>query len=134
MTSPTHYEGALELDVPKMGGHYEGELDVTETIAPTFYRLSATARGPEDRRVTAEGTVTLTALAPRETEVHYAGTTDALAEFNRLVQLAARPIAVHLANRALHHFEAILSEEPPMTEAAPNESTVEERPQPTEWR
>lgn len=104
MESPTHYVAAMELDVPRFGGQYRGSLDVTETRAPDFYVLEARGEGM-GRHVTAQGRVELTALGPGETEVRYRGTTDALDGYNRLVQMAAPPIASRLANRGLEHLE-----------------------------
>src|SRR5688500_483473 len=61
MTSPTHYEAAMTLDVPKFGGFYAGALDVTGTQVPSYYDLVARGEGL-GREVTASGRVTLTAL------------------------------------------------------------------------
>lgn len=104
MTSPRHYEAAMELELPKFSGQYSGELEVTETEAPRFYRLQASGTGL-GRLVHAEGTVELTALSPGETEVYYLGDTDAFDSYNRLVRIAAAPIASRLANRGLSHLE-----------------------------
>lgn len=109
MTSPTRYEAAMELDVPKFGGRYSGELEVVESKVPTFYRLHAQGTGPE-RAMSAQGTVTLHPIEPERTELHYAGTTDALSEYNRLFQKMAEPLAVRLANRGLAHLERIMRE------------------------
>lgn len=110
MSSPTRYEAAMELEVPRFGGHYEGWVDVLETTTPTHYRLRAHGVGP-DRSVVAEGTVTLEALGPSRTLVRYDGTTDALDGFNRLIQMAAHPFAVRFANRGLSELEAIIRAE-----------------------
>ena len=104
MTSPTHYEASMDLDVPKFGGHYEGTVDVTNTEEPSFYDLSAQGQGP-GRYVTATGRVELRSLGPNQTEVHYSGKTDALKGFNRFFQMAATPLAVRFANRGLSHLE-----------------------------
>ena len=107
MTTPTHYEAAMELDVPRFGGAYVGELEVLESVRPTYYRLRAVGQGPGPR-IHAEGIVELFALSPEETEVHYIGFTDALAGYNRFVQSAAAPIAAQLANRGLRHLEQVI--------------------------
>ncbi len=107
MTSPSSYEAAMELDVPKFGGAYAGQLEVTETQEPTLYRLKVAGTGP-DRRITADGTVALAEIEPAQTEVHYVGHTDAFNEYNRLFQMAAAPIAARLANRGLHHLEGVI--------------------------
>ncbi len=107
MTSPTHYEAAVELDVPRFAGRYSGELQVLDTRAPTYYRLRAAGEGP-DRRIHAEGIVELTEVAPEQTEVYYLGHTDALDDYNRFFRMAAAPIAARLANRGLHHLEQVI--------------------------
>lgn len=107
MTSPTHYEAAMELNVPKFGGHYAGELEVTESEAPTFYRLQVVGTGM-GKQITAQGTVHLRELAPDQTEVHYVGSTDAFDEYNRFFRMAASPIAATLANRGLQHLEKVI--------------------------
>ncbi len=104
MTSPTQYEAAMELDIPRFSGHYSGVLNVLETVPPYFFRLHANGHGP-DREMYAAGIVELRALGPALTEVYYVGETDALAGFNRLIQMAAAPIASRLAGRGLHHLE-----------------------------
>lgn len=109
MTSPTHYEVSMNLDIPKFGGHYEGSLDVTNTQEPSFYELSAQGEGP-GRKVTATGRVELRSLGPNQTKVHYFGKTDVLKGFNRFVKLAAAPLAVRFANRGLSHLERYIQE------------------------
>lgn len=104
MTTPTHYEASMDLDVPKFGGHYEGSVDVTYTEEPFFYDLSAQGQGP-GRYVTAKGRVQLRSLGKNQTEVHYSGQTDALEGFNRFLKIAAAPLAVRFANRGLSHLE-----------------------------
>jgi len=111
MTSPTHYEASMDLDIPKFGGHYEGSVDVTNTQDPSFYDLSAQGQGP-DRYVTATGRVELRSLGPNETEVHYSGKTDALKGFNRFVKMAAAPLVVRFANRGLSHLERYIQQRP----------------------
>lgn len=107
MTSPTHYEASMELDVPRFGGKYSGDLDVIDTRPPSYYRLKARGQGP-DRNVLAEGIVELKSRGADETEVRYIGETDAFVGLNRLVQLAAPKIAAQLANRGLHHLEKVI--------------------------
>lgn len=107
MTSSTHYEAAMELDVPKFGGHYAGSVDVTDTQAPHYYDLSVKGTGM-GRNVTANGRVELSQIEASKTEVHYLGTTDALDGFNRFVKMAAPPIAARLANRGLNHLERFI--------------------------
>lgn len=107
MTAPTRYEAAMTLDVPRFAGEYEGTLDVTETTRPTFYRLQARGTG-HGRYVEAGGEVHLVELAPEETELRYAGSTDAFDDLNRLVLMAAPPIVVQLINRGLHHLEQVV--------------------------
>ena len=107
MTSPTRYEAAMTLDVPRFAGEYEGTLDVIETTRPTFYRLAARGTG-HGRYVEAEGEVHLIELAPEETELRYAGSTDAFDDLNRLVLMAAPPIVAQLVNRGLHHLEQVV--------------------------
>lgn len=104
MTSPTHYEAAMDLDVPKFGGHYAGALNVTDTEVPTYYDLSAHGEAL-GRQITATGRVELKALSPVQTEVHYLGETDAFDDFNRFIRMAAPPVAARLANRGLAHLE-----------------------------
>lgn len=104
MTSPTHYEAAMELDVPRFGGHYAGSLDVTDTESPSYYVLVARGEG-QGRQMEAQGRVELRALGPAETEVHYEGETNALDPYNRFFQIAAAPIAARLINRGLAHLE-----------------------------
>ena len=104
MTSPTHYEASMDLNVPKFGGHYEGSVDVTARQEPSFYEFSARGNGM-GRDVTATGRVNLRKLGPNKTEVHYSGTTDALKGFNRFVKMAAGPVAVRFANKGLAHLE-----------------------------
>lgn len=118
-SSPTRYEAAMELDVPRFGGHYEGAVEVLETRAPTFYRLSARGHGA-GRELSAQGTVTLHATSATETEVHYVGSTDALRDSNRLVQMAAAPIAAHLVGRGLNHLEQVIAARAART-SAPND-------------
>jgi carbon monoxide dehydrogenase subunit G len=107
MTTPTHYEAAMTLDVPRFGGHYAGSLDVTGTQVPSYYDLVARGKGL-GRDVTARGRVTLTSLPDNRTEVHYLGETDALDHSNRLVQIAAPPICAAFANRGLSHLEDVI--------------------------
>ena len=104
MTSPTHYEASMDLDIPKFGGHYEGSLDITATQEPSFYELSVTGNGM-GRDLTAKGRVNLRKIGPNKTELHYFGETDAFKEFNRFVKMAARPVAVRFANQGLKHLE-----------------------------
>jgi uncharacterized protein len=104
MRSPTTYEAAMELDVPRFGGHYSGVLEVVETEPPRFFRLYAEGQGP-DRDMQAGGIVELVPLSPYETEVYYAGETNALDGFNPLIRMAAPPVAVRLVKRGLHHLE-----------------------------
>lgn len=107
MSAPTRYDAAMELAVPRFGGHYEGWIDVLESISPTFYRLRAHGTGP-GRSVVAEGTVTMEALGPAQSLLRYEGVTDALDDFNRLIQMAAHPFVVRLINRGLGELEAII--------------------------
>lgn len=109
MTSSTHYEASMDLDVPKFGGHYEGSVDVTDTQEPSFYDLSAQGQGP-GRHVTATGRVALRSLGANETEVHYSGETDVLEGFNRFFKMAAAPLAVRFANRGLAHLERYIQQ------------------------
>lgn len=127
MTTPTHYEAAMDLDIPRFGGHYSGELDVTATESPTYYQLFATGHGL-GRQVQAVGRVTLTALESEKTEVTYLGTTNALDGANALVLMAAPPIAARFANRGLEHLERIIHERKRAAEAppAPDSSTAPE--------
>lgn len=126
MTSPTHYEAAMDLDIPRFGGHYSGELDVTATEPPDYYQLFATGQGL-GRQVQAVGRVTLTALEPEKTEVHYLGTTNALEGANALVLMAAPPIAARFANRGLEHLERIIHERKRAADApAPDDNTAPE--------
>jgi carbon monoxide dehydrogenase subunit G len=107
MTSPTHYEAAVDIDVPRFGGHYSGELDVLETEPPFFYRLYAHGYGM-GRALQAGGIVELHEVGPGQTELHYFGETDAFDHFNRLFQMAAAPVATQLINRGLHHLEGVI--------------------------
>lgn len=107
MTTPTRYEAAMTLDVPRFAGEYEGTLDVIEMTRPSFYRLQARGTG-HGRYVEAGGEVTLTALTPEETELRYEGSTDAFDDLNRLVLMAAPPIVAQLVNRGLHHLEQVV--------------------------
>jgi carbon monoxide dehydrogenase subunit G len=107
MTSSTHYEAAMDLDVPKFGGHYAGSVDITDTQAPHYYQLSVKGTGM-GRDVTAKGRIELTQIEPSKTEVHYVGTTDALDGYNRFVKMAAPSIAARFANRALNHLEPLI--------------------------
>ncbi len=107
MTSPTRYEIAVELDMPRFGGHYSGALEVVETEPPFFYRLYAFGYGM-NREMEAGGIVELRDLAPNETELYYFGETDAFDHLNRLFQMAAAPVAPQLINRALHHLETVI--------------------------
>lgn len=107
MTTPTHYEAAMTLDVPRFGGLYEGTVDVVETQRPTFYTLSVRGTG-HGRSVEATGTVFLTPLGPEQTEVRYEGQTDAFDDLSRIVRMAAPPVAVQFANRGLHHLEQVI--------------------------
>lgn len=107
MTSPTHYEAAVDIDVPRFGGHYSGELDVLETEPPFFYRLYAYGHGM-DRPLLAGGIVELHEVGPDETELHYFGETDAFDHLNRLFQMAATPVASQLINRGLRHLEGVI--------------------------
>ena len=107
MTSDTHYEAAMQLDVPKFGGHYAGSVDITDTQAPDYYQLSVKGTGM-GRHITANGRVELSQIEASKTEVHYLGTTDALDGFNRFIKRAAPSIAARLANRGLNHLERFM--------------------------
>lgn len=109
MTSPTHYEAAMDLDVPRFGGHYSGSVEVIETEAPFYYRLRARGRGL-GRDVEAEGLVELMPLEPSVTELHYVGVTDALDGLNSFIRMAAPPVATRFANRGLEHLERAIVE------------------------
>jgi carbon monoxide dehydrogenase subunit G len=107
MTSPTHYEAAMTLDIPKFGGYYAGSLNVTGTQVPSFYDLVAEGEGL-GRKVTASGRVSLKLLEDNRTEVHYKGETDAFDHSNRLVRMAAPPICAAFANRGLAHLDDVI--------------------------
>src|SRR5688572_22085508 len=68
MTSPTRYEAAMTLDVPRFGGHYAGTLDVTGTQFPSWYDLVARGTGL-GRNVVASGRVSLKELEGSRVEV-----------------------------------------------------------------
>jgi carbon monoxide dehydrogenase subunit G len=107
MTSPTRYEAAMTLDVPRFGGHYAGSLDIVATQFPAYYDLVARGQGL-GHDVIASGRVTLTSLDDNRTEVHYRGETDAFDHTNRFVQMAAPPVCAHFANRGLAHLEDVI--------------------------
>lgn len=107
MTSPTHYEAAMTLDIPRFGGYYAGSLTVTGTQVPSYYDLVAQGEGL-GRAVVASGRVALATVEDNRTEVHYRGETDAFDHTNRLVRMAAPPICSALANRGLAHLEDVI--------------------------
>ena len=104
MTTPTHYQAGMDLDVPRFGGRYEGALDVIGTEAPLYYDLVAQGTGL-GRSVTAQGRVALKELAPNKTEVRYEGGTDAFDHLNRFVRMPIPAICAAFANRGLAHLE-----------------------------
>ncbi len=107
MTSPTHYEAAMTLDIPRFGGYYAGTLTVTATQVPSYYDLVAQGEGL-GRAVVASGRVDLTPVNSNRTEVRYRGETDAFDHANRFVRMAAPPICAALANRGLAHLEDVI--------------------------
>lgn len=107
MTSPTHYEASMTLDIPRFGGFYEGELDVVATEEPYYYDLVVQGSGL-GRHVTASGRVALATTGYEQTEVHFKGETDAFDSYNRWVQMAAPPIAAAFASRGLDHLHKVI--------------------------
>jgi carbon monoxide dehydrogenase subunit G len=107
MTSPTHYEAAMTLEIPRFGGYYAGSLTVTGTQVPSYYDLVAQGEGL-GRAVVASGRVSLALVDQNRTEVHYRGETDAFDHSNRLIRMAAPPVCAAFANRGLAHLEDVI--------------------------
>jgi carbon monoxide dehydrogenase subunit G len=107
MTTPTHYEAEMTLDVPRFGGSYAGALDVIGTQAPLYYDLVAQGSGL-GRQVEAKGRVSLKEVDDNRTEVHYRGETDAFDHLNRFVRMAIPPVCAAFANRGLAHLDDVI--------------------------
>ena len=108
--SPDEYKLALQLDIPKVGGLYEGLMNITNTKAPSYYELTANGKGP-GRNLGANGRIELSQIDANKTELHYVCKTDAFDSYNRFVRMAAAPVAKRLVTQGMWYLERTIKEQ-----------------------
>lgn len=104
MPSPEEYKLALQLDVPKFGGLYQGSMKIEKTSSPSYYELSAAGDGA-GRKMGANAEIKLSAIDANKTDVRYICKTDAFDSYNRLVRMAAAPFAKKMVTQGMWYLE-----------------------------
>jgi carbon monoxide dehydrogenase subunit G len=104
-TSPSTFEAAMEVNVPKFSGHYAGTVTIVNTEVNRFYDLFVQGTGAHSH-ITATGVVTLEGVEDQfQTQVIYVGHTDAADHLNRFAQAVVQRIAIEVINLGLRRLE-----------------------------
>ena len=109
MPSSKEYKLALQLDAPKVGGLYQGSMNITDTQNPSYYELSAAGQGPSNN-LAATGRIELSSVDANKTEVRYVCKTDAFDKYNRLIRMAAGPVAKRMVVQGMWYLERTIQQ------------------------
>ena len=109
MPASNEYKLALQLDVPKVGGLYQGSMNITDTRVPSYYELSASGQGPSNN-LAATGRIELSPVDASKTDVRYVCQTDAFDKYNRLVRMAAGPVAKRMVTQGMWYLERTIQQ------------------------
>lgn len=122
MTGDCSYRFAMHLNVPKLGGFYRGDLQLKEVALNDSMNTGQRSYQIEvagDRFGTpmhASGVMALEAIEESKTVLNYEVETNAFDNYDRHVQMIAKPVAPRIINRGLQEVESFLNQSPAQDE------------------